>query len=112
MQNPKKALREAYRIIKPGGLICVAVPNSFGIHSKIYGNKWPHLSLPYHLHFFSKQTLSKLVKESGFQIIKISTEELSIYDLLKFILHSLGFSYNFQKPSRVSLVLDKFLAKL
>lgn len=109
--DPKKALIKAYKILKPGGIICIATPDSFGFHAKIFGKDWPHLSLPYHLHFFSKNSLSKLVEDSGFEVLQIETEELTIYDIFKLLLFKLGFPIKYQNPTLLSFKLNNLLAK-
>lgn len=67
-------LKEAWRILKPNGIIGVSVPNVKGLHAiwlllsrgltKAYG-----CLAPDHLTAFTPQTLKKVLKESGFQII-------------------------------------------
>ncbi|MBI3485650.1 class I SAM-dependent methyltransferase, partial [Candidatus Daviesbacteria bacterium] len=86
LKDPQNSLKEVFKLLKPGGIICIATPNSFGLHAKLYGQDWPHLSLPYHLHFFSKQSLKDLVISSGFEILDQKTEELTNYYLFKLFL--------------------------
>lgn len=112
MKNPNKVLAKAYKILKPGGIICIATPNSFGIHARIFGEDWPHLSLPYHLHFFSKKSLSRLIKDAGFKILQIKTEELTSYDVFKLLLFRLGLPVKYKNPSRIGFMVNKLLVKM
>lgn len=110
MEDPKGALLKSYKILKPGGLICIATPNSSGIHAKILGKDWPHLGLPYHLHFFSKKSLIKILKDSKFIILSIKTEELTSYDPFKLLLFKIGFSVKYQNPSRLGITFNEILS--
>lgn len=111
-ENPKESLSEAYKILKPGGIICIATPNSYGIHAKVFGKDWPHLSLPYHLHFFSKKSLSKLVESAGFKVMQIRTEELTIYDIFKLFLFRLGIHIKYQNPLKLTILINNLLANI
>lgn len=110
MRDPSGALVKAYQLLKPGGIICITTPNSFGAHAKIFGKDWPHLSLPYHLHFFSKQSLSKIVENAGFAVLQLKTEELTIYDIFKLILFKLGIPVKYQNPSWLTFFVNNLLA--
>lgn len=110
MEDPKGALLKSYKILKPGGLICIATPNSSGIHAKIFGKNWPHLGLPYHLHFFSKKSLIKILKDAKFIILSIKTEELTSYDPFKLLLFKIGFWVKYQNPSRLGITFNEILS--
>lgn len=112
IKNPQKALVKVFGALKEGGVIAIATPNSFGFHAKVYGQVWPHWSLPYHLHFFSTQSLKSLVESSGYEVLEIGTEELTIFDLIKFLLNRAGLPVNYQKPFFLSIIIDRLLAKL
>lgn len=112
VKNPLRVLGEAYRILKPNGIICIATPNSQGIHTKIYGRAWPHWDFKHHLSFFSKDSLRNLVENCGFEILEISTEELTIYNSIRAIISKIGIPLNFAKTSSLSFLFDRFLAQL
>jgi SAM-dependent methyltransferase len=72
VNNPGAMLREVYRILKPGGRFFVTTPNIAGFQSRLFGSRWRSAIFD-HLYLFSEATLSRLLKESGFSIEKIST---------------------------------------
>lgn len=111
LKNPQKTLKLVFKLLKPGGVVCVATPNSFGLHAKIFGKDWPHLSLPYHLHFFSQSSLKNLLTSVGFEILEQKTEELTNYDLLKLLLFKLGIKSG-KSPTKISFFINQILAKL
>lgn len=112
IKNPLKTLKCTYKLLKPGGVISVAVPNSFGLHAKFYSKDWPHWDKTHHVNFFSMQSLQELMRSAGFEIVLTKTEELTIFDLLKYLICKAGLKINYKRPMRVSLILDKLLALL
>jgi SAM-dependent methyltransferase len=111
LKIPSQDLKSAYNLLHKNGLLCVSTPNSYGPHSMFYGKDWPHLSKPYHLHFYSKQSLKKIIIEAGFSIIECKTEELSIYDILRYLLFKLGIPINYKvAPCLPSRLIDRFFA--
>jgi SAM-dependent methyltransferase len=63
-------LREIKRIIKPGGLMLVSVPNDNFFESKIFGTYYYNLEVPRHLYFFTRHSLTSLFKKNGYGDIK------------------------------------------
>ncbi len=78
LPNPIEILKEINRILKPDGILRMLVPNdlyclSVWIKKIIRGTKYrkPSVLPPIHLYFFSKDTLQKALKKTGFDILKI-----------------------------------------
>jgi 2-polyprenyl-3-methyl-5-hydroxy-6-metoxy-1,4-benzoquinol methylase len=69
--NPKSELKEIYRILKPGGIICVNTPNIASLTSKILKARWWGINQA-HLyyftwHYFAWGSLHKMLNEVGLQ---------------------------------------------
>jgi len=71
--NPFEFLINVKSVIKPGGFFCVVVPNDYNLIQKIFtensgARKW-WLAPPFHLNYFNKQSLEKLIERAGFQVV-------------------------------------------
>jgi SAM-dependent methyltransferase len=64
--NPRQVLAEVSRILKPGGVIVVQVPNIDSWQFKAFGARWYGLDIPRHLIDYSKGSMLKLLNDSGF----------------------------------------------
>lgn len=67
LPDPDRTLEEIRRILKPGGLLVVAVPNFSSWQARVTGRFWFHLDPPRHLHHFSRFGLRRLLTRGGFQ---------------------------------------------
>jgi 2-polyprenyl-3-methyl-5-hydroxy-6-metoxy-1,4-benzoquinol methylase len=64
-------ITELKRILKPDGVIFVAVPNFKSYDAKHYGAFWAAYDVPRHLWHFSKTAIEKLFARQGIALIKI-----------------------------------------
>lgn len=64
-------IRELKRIIKPTGVIVIAVPNYKSYDAKKYGAYWAAYDVPRHLWHFSKTAIEKLFAVEGISLVKI-----------------------------------------
>lgn len=71
--DPREVCFEINRILRPGGLLYVAVPNIRSLKAKLTGKYWEWI-LPEHLWYFSCHTLSALLMQTGFVIASVRTK--------------------------------------
>lgn len=57
LYEPHKALIRARDLLKPGGLLLIAVPNVESLDAKVYRNSWIAFDAPRHLQHFRLKTL-------------------------------------------------------
>ena len=71
---PEKPLKEAYRILKPNGILAVSVPNMSGLYALlqlIFQGKLKYIA-PDHLTAFTPKKLQKIMVENGFKLLEES----------------------------------------
>jgi SAM-dependent methyltransferase len=68
VENPRALLSEINRILKPGGVLLVSVPNFGSFEARASKDKWFHLDVPRHVTHFSDATLESALNESGFDV--------------------------------------------
>lgn len=64
---PLEVLREAHRLLEPGGELVVEVPNLDSLAFRWFGPSWYGLDLPRHLTHFTPRSLSQMLQRAGFQ---------------------------------------------
>lgn len=73
LDDPHTELRKVWKVTKPGGLVAVHTMDIGSLTARLLGSRWPWL-MAMHVHFFSKRTLSQMMVQSGFEIVKVQTE--------------------------------------
>ncbi len=67
VHDPVETLRQAFRLLAPGGKLMVWVPNIESLPFRWFGPAWFGLDLPRHLTHFAPSTLRRMVSEAGFE---------------------------------------------
>ena len=66
--DPAGLLREVNRVSKPGGIVYLVTPYIDSLSAKLLRGRWWGLR-PAHLYYFSRRTLSRLLEQSGYEIV-------------------------------------------
>jgi SAM-dependent methyltransferase len=66
VHEPAPLLREARRLLAPGGKIVIAVPNIDSLAFRWFGQDWFGLELPRHLTHFTPTSLLQMLQRCGF----------------------------------------------
>lgn len=65
LREPRRALENVWRALRPGGRIIVNVPNFDSVEFKMFRQDWSLFAIG-HLHYFSPRSLSLLLAETNF----------------------------------------------
>lgn len=68
LHDPTGSLREIHRILKPGGLLVIRVPNLASWDAAVFGRYWAGLDAPRHLYLFTPTTLRRMLQDAGFTV--------------------------------------------
>ena len=80
--DPVRTLRVCARLLKPGGIVFLYVPN-YDSASRLLMGKEAHFIWPtHHLNYYTPVTIADLVRREGFETEYVATEGLDIVDYL------------------------------
>jgi 2-polyprenyl-3-methyl-5-hydroxy-6-metoxy-1,4-benzoquinol methylase len=71
--DPIALLEECKRVIKPGGRVVITCPNTLSLGHSIFRESWYHLDPPRHLFLFSRNTLAKIARIAGLDVMVLRT---------------------------------------
>jgi 2-polyprenyl-3-methyl-5-hydroxy-6-metoxy-1,4-benzoquinol methylase len=96
LPDPAGVLAKCRKLLRPGGLLVVAVPNFESFQAKFAGRHWFHLDVPRHYWHFGRRNLRELLKAQGFEIRETShfSFEQNPYGWIQSLLNCMGFPNN------------------
>ena len=68
LRRPGAALAHAARLLVPGGLLVIAVPDAASVQARRFGDRWLHLDPPRHLVHIPRPTLLRTLRELGLRV--------------------------------------------
>ena len=73
LTDPAAEVRNVHRVLKPGGVFAIHTIDIESFFARAMGNRWPWL-MEMHLYYFSPRTLSKMLAQHGFHLIRSSAQ--------------------------------------
>jgi SAM-dependent methyltransferase len=70
--NPRGFVRRVHQTLASGGEFIFSIPDVNGVEVKWFGRNTYCLHVPQHLNHFSGRTIASLLKEEGFDVMRIS----------------------------------------
>jgi SAM-dependent methyltransferase len=74
LPSPRRSLEKIHRLLRPGGLLWLEVPNAASAETRLFGRHWFQWDLPRHLYHFTPVTLTRLLWETGFRPRKVKCD--------------------------------------
>jgi SAM-dependent methyltransferase len=104
VKDPIETLKGITKILKQDGVLILSFPNANGWGAKVFGERWINWHAPYHLNFFTRKSLSIIVREAGLKIdktITLTSSEWLYYQLIHlFLFPKAGVPSVFWKPGQ------------
>lgn len=96
LKDPVSVLKKISKLLMPGGLLFVDVPNFGGLSAKLQGKNWPLLLPREHRWHFSYKALEILLEKIGFKIIFVD-QSSGIWNVDNPLLESFNSLVRFKK---------------
>jgi len=77
--NPFKYADEIHRMLKPGGVCLIALPNCDSFDAEHYKEFWAAYDVPRHLWHFNPATFKLFVEKAGFRVKEIRNLPLDVF---------------------------------
>lgn len=71
LHDPLAGLRKLHGWARPGGWLCVSVPNAAALEFRLFGADWYALHIPAHLYHFTPETLTALLARAGWTVERV-----------------------------------------
>lgn len=106
--DPVAFLRDAFTVLKPGGVILLATPKAEGYLHRLMGRHWLSYRHREHLYFFSAATLGAALAAAGFTDITPMADETRTYPV-RHLLGGVKYYFKWKIFHRLADWAGKFL---
>lgn len=78
--DPMGELQEIGRILRDGGLLSIITPDAGSLVARLLGRRWEEFRrVREHVYFFSKRSLTEMLRKVGFEILKTESADKVFY---------------------------------
>ncbi len=100
LPDPQAMVQRVRQLLRPGGLLYLAVPLCDSWDARLFGRYWQGWDLPRHFVLFSRATLWRLLAQTGFVSVAtacLNGVEYCFTESLRLMLYADQRSYSFQR---------------
>ncbi|HEX5287175.1 MAG TPA: class I SAM-dependent methyltransferase [Polaromonas sp.] len=83
--DPVHTLHEIATVLKPNGVAILSTPNASGWGARLFGKYWINWHTPYHLQFFSEESITAAAKKAGLKVVQTKTVTSSSWIIYQMI---------------------------
>ena len=93
VDNPIKLLKKANSLLNDNGVIIISTPNIKSFYSKLSKDNWVGFDLPFHLTYFSKDSILFALKNAGFDNNLVTTDSFNLISIEGLLRTNLNFFF-------------------
>jgi 2-polyprenyl-3-methyl-5-hydroxy-6-metoxy-1,4-benzoquinol methylase len=73
LEQPSAEVSQAFRLLKPGGMLVAHTMDLDSLFARLMGRRWPWL-MEMHLYYFTRRTLALLMEKAGFDVLGVKPQ--------------------------------------
>lgn len=79
---PEELLREASRLLRPGGVLVATTPNIESLNFRVLGTSWTVVAPPEHITLFSAEALGRLTRRVPLEVLSLQTRGINPTEMI------------------------------
>lgn len=72
LPNPRATLARAFEWLRPGGIVALSTGDIGSLAARLHGPDWSLMTPPWHQFYFSRRTMRRMLRDVGFEVVKIT----------------------------------------
>lgn len=85
LNDVESVLNETFRLLKPGGVICIGTPHRYGLSIRLLQKHALTVNPPEHLIFFTQLGMQQALQTAGFNVLKQWSFSIYLREWLNFL---------------------------